>query len=535
MVGRGAYALPTARSPRIPPFGRPRGGAIQRRMTRRRWLVAAGGAVLGRRHWSAMPSRCVGGEDVRGSPTVEFVTTDVPQRTVLAPIPTTRSRPRPERDSTGVGHYGYDDRRLRFAPGIDLRPPFRRIWTFRGRALLEFPPAVAYGRLYLPTFDGRFYALDSRRRARRSGAIAPAAAAGPSPAVRGARRLRHVHRAPIDLRRLRPRDGIVVAYDADSGRIVRQRTTFGLNESSPLVAAGRVYVGDWDGRIWALDARTGRTRWTPRPAAGSRGCSPCPAAGCTSATTTEASTPRMRPAGLRLARLGATTARRAGRLYSTPAVGYGRVFIGNTDGKVYAYGAASGRLLWSRARVVRSQPSLSGAWLILVGSYDHSFYALMPRRATSAGAGRTARSRSASVIAIVVYFSTFAERTQGARRGLREGAVALRGREVPARGRRPRAAVPRRPRQAVRDGRAALSLRGAAGAGRQMFSSSSETSGHSAEPPKFSTPAANTLRHGASRNRSSPRSCRGRRRPRSAPAPWTPRGESEVRASISIP
>ena len=36
----------------------------------------------------------------------------------------------------------------------------------------------------------------------------------------------------------------------------------------------------------------------------------------------------------------------------------------------------------------------------------------MPRRATSAGAfGRTARSRSASVIAGVVYFSTFAERT----------------------------------------------------------------------------------------------------------------------------
>ena len=37
----------------------------------------------------------------------------------------------------------------------------------RGRVLLEFPPAVAHGRLYLPTFDGRFYALDARSGATR--------------------------------------------------------------------------------------------------------------------------------------------------------------------------------------------------------------------------------------------------------------------------------------------------------------------------------------------------------------------------------
>src|SRR5260370_2358671 len=43
-----------------------------------------------------------------------------------------------------------------------------------------------------------------------------------------------------------------------SGRWLRR---IGPTESSPLVARGTVYVGDWDGRVWALDARTGRTRW----------------------------------------------------------------------------------------------------------------------------------------------------------------------------------------------------------------------------------------------------------------------------------
>ena len=33
---------------------------------------------------------------------------------------------------------------------------------------------------------------------------------------------------------------------------------------------------------------------------------------------------------------------------TTPAVAYGRVFVGNTDGWMYAYGAKSGNLLWAK-------------------------------------------------------------------------------------------------------------------------------------------------------------------------------------------
>jgi len=100
--------------------------------------------------------------------------------------------------------------------------------------------------------------------------------------------------------------------------------------------------------------------------------------------------------------------------YSTPAVAYGRVYLGSTDGSVYSFGAASGRLRWShRTRgYVYGSPAV---WRqrILVGSYDGRFYALdaatgRVRWSFEAGAPI---SGSASVLGRIVYFSTLGERT----------------------------------------------------------------------------------------------------------------------------
>ena len=43
---------------------------------------------------------------------------------------------------------------------------------------------------------------------------------------------------------------------------MRWRVTIGPTESSPLVVDGVVYVGDWTGKVYALTASTGTTRWT---------------------------------------------------------------------------------------------------------------------------------------------------------------------------------------------------------------------------------------------------------------------------------
>ena len=73
-------------------------------------------------------------------------------------------------------------------------------------------------------------------------------------------RLRDVHREP----RMRLARGATArsprsTRGPDALRWLRQ---IGPTESSPLVARGIVFVGDWNGRVWALDGATGRTRWT---------------------------------------------------------------------------------------------------------------------------------------------------------------------------------------------------------------------------------------------------------------------------------
>ena len=81
--------------------------------------------------------------------------------------------------------------------------------------------------------------------------------------------------------------------------------------------------------------------------------------------------------------------------YATPAVAYGRVFLGNTDGTVYAYGAGTGHLLWARqvGTYVYAAPAV---WrkTLFVGTWDGYFSALDVR--TGAFRWRVQRARRGS-------------------------------------------------------------------------------------------------------------------------------------------
>ena len=76
------------------------------------------------------------GQDVRGSSTEEFVTT---QAAPKPPPPTAKIR---------WPMYRFDPTRQGNAEKMLVQPPYRPLWFFRARSLVEFPPAVAYGRLY---------------------------------------------------------------------------------------------------------------------------------------------------------------------------------------------------------------------------------------------------------------------------------------------------------------------------------------------------------------------------------------------------
>ena len=112
------------------------------------------------------------------------------------PVPTTTT---PSRRRTNAAlpwpTYGADNARPRAVAAPGLRPPFRRLWTFHGHALLEFPPVVGYGSVFEESFDGRLHAIDpASGRVRWS--YTSHRCGWSSPALADASPLRDLHRQP---------------------------------------------------------------------------------------------------------------------------------------------------------------------------------------------------------------------------------------------------------------------------------------------------------------------------------------------------
>jgi outer membrane protein assembly factor BamB len=338
--------------------------------------------------------------NIRGSSSVEFVTTEAPD-----------IHPKLER---GIQWpmYGYDEQRTRVAPS-KLRPPFRKLWWFGARSLLEFPPAIGYGRLYFTNNAGVTFAIGAHNGGRAWHRPSGRCVAS-SPALSG----RLVFQAFLNKRPCNNDasglKGQVVAYYVGSGK-VRWRKTIGASETSPLVVHGRVYVGDWNGDIWALNANTGNVDWKFHTDGKVKGGLAF-AAGRLYAGSYDHHVYCLRAADGKLVwrasaqdRLGS-----GANFYSTPAVAYGRVYIGGTDGKVYSYGATTGRLLWSHGTggYVYSSPAVWNG-LVFAGSYSKRFFAFdaatgdvrwsFPANGPISG--------SPTVVGNVVYFATLNGRT----------------------------------------------------------------------------------------------------------------------------
>jgi outer membrane protein assembly factor BamB len=358
------------------------------------FLVALGGAgFLYRKHQ---------GRDIRGSSSVEFVQTE----------------PKAAKEPVGVTWpmYGYDAARLRAPLGFKVHPPFRRapVWTFRAHALLEFPPAVAYSRIYIVNNAGTVFALHQQ-----SGKVLwkyhTHRCSAASPAVGN-------HLVFVSLLNKPPCnashgvDGKVIAFDAETGRIRWQRT-IGPSESSPLFADGMVIVGDWSHDIYAFTAASGNLRWhfkaggLVKGAISQSGNRVYFGAYDTHVYALDLHTGKQIWRASSQPRIG-----RTGTFYANAAVAYGRVYIGATDGKMYSFGATTGKLRWSNGTGDFIYSS-AAVWRgnVLVGSYDGYFYSFDAatgdiRWRFHAGAKI---SGSASVIDGVVYFSTLSGRTVG--------------------------------------------------------------------------------------------------------------------------
>ena len=159
------------------------------------------------------------------------------------------------------------------------------------------------------------------------------------------------------------------------------------------------------------------------PAARSRPAPRSPAARSTSATTPATCRPSpSRPVGGSGCSGSEGALLGSGTFYSTAAVVYGRVFLGNTDGRVYAYDAYTGKLDWAvqTGAYVYSSPAVTtppaSGPTIYLGSYSGTFYAINARSGqvswTFDAHGRI--SGSPTIIGRIVYFADLGEhRTYG--------------------------------------------------------------------------------------------------------------------------
>jgi outer membrane protein assembly factor BamB len=325
--------------------------------------------------------------------------------------------------------YGYTKNHTRFFPAADrLRPPFRQLWAHSVGSLLEFPPVIYGPRIFQLADNGVLTMTDKHsgrpiwsRKLGELSAASPAVNAstvyvpvlasghGGTPgrfwalnSATGQTRWSRALPAPSESSPLLDRDklffgsqsGIVYALNARNGGVLWTYHAEGAVKASPTLSSGVLYFGDYSGHVQAVSERSGRAIWV----SGSEGA----------------------PLG-------------SGTFYSTCAVVYGRVFLGNTDGRIYAYDAQSGKLDWAvqTGAYVYASPAVTDAPglgpTIYLGSYDGTFYALNARSGRiswrfNAG-GRI--SGSATILGHTVYFADLGDhRTYGL--GISTGRVSWR-------------------------------------------------------------------------------------------------------------
>jgi outer membrane protein assembly factor BamB len=309
--------------------------------------------------------------------------------------------------------YGYTKNHTRFFPApAKLHPPFRQRWERNDRTLLEFPPVIYGDHIFQLGDDGVLNAINTHTGhtfwSRRLGTLSAS-----SPAAVGSTVYATVLTRPGSA------NGRVVALNYTSGSIRWSRNLSSPSESSPLLDHGRLFFGSQNGTVYALNAHNGAVLWTYH-AHGAVKASPSLSGGVLYfgdysghlQAISEQTGRRLWISGSGGALLG------SGTFYSTAAVDYGRVFLGNTDGRVYAYDASTGRLDWAvqTGAFVYASPAVTNAPglgpSLYLGSYNGTFYALNARSGHIEwkfnAHGRI--SGSATIIGRTVYFADLGQR-----------------------------------------------------------------------------------------------------------------------------
>ncbi len=337
----------------------------------------------------------------------------------LEPKPSGISYVGPEKVSHGRPRYHLKSRAeqpcwLQFGGGAERRsaalttnlgPPTRSVWARALDGYIEYPPVYCDGLLYVNTFRGTTYAVDSESGKivwRRRGAHKPS-----SPAIAGAKLI------------VAANDGTVTAFDRFSGRRLWRVATGARVESSPAVSHGSAFVSNADGRVFRIAVETGRVRWA-FATGGLINSSPTLAHGRVCVTTYAGSIFCLRARdGVKL--WGTYLRRDALRhesFYASASTDGRRLYTVARSGRILALAVADGRVLWSRHvdGWGYSTPAVARG-VIFVGGFDGRLHAYDARsgdeRWASYVGGRILGAPV--VIGHLVFFATLERRTYAAR------------------------------------------------------------------------------------------------------------------------
>jgi outer membrane protein assembly factor BamB len=297
--------------------------------------------------------------------------------------------------------YGYNPERTRANTALTgLRPPYRRVWAYDAGSLVEFSPVLADGRAIFGTNHKRAVALDLET-GRELWSHTLRGRIASSPAIAG------------DLAIFTSIRGEVIAFDAATGRRVWERRFGAAIESSPLVIGESFYIGTLSGRVLRMAVANGRIQWSAQAKGDVK--SSLARAGANVVVGDyggHINAFRMSDGALVWQRESpGTRLTGAGRFYAGPAVAYGRIYLGNINGRMLAIDAGTGRTAWVRVfdDYIYASAAIADR-LVYVGSYDTRFYALdaVTGRVRWAFDAGERISGSATVIGDVVYVSTIA-------------------------------------------------------------------------------------------------------------------------------
>jgi outer membrane protein assembly factor BamB len=235
--------------------------------------------------------------------------------------------------------YGYDNKRTRYLPSKGLKPPFRKLWGYDAKELLEYSPIIVGGVIYGLNKDADAFAVHGKTGQvlweRRIGRL------NASSFTYGHGRLYNVN--------LQPQQALAV--DPATGKTIWKRELPGRLESSPVIYRNRVILGCECGTLYALDGATGKTIWQT-DLAGEVKAAPSLKGGIVYVGDygSEMWAIRARDGGVEWRASGQSQGfARSGRFYAAPAIAFGRVYAGNVDGRMYSFQADSGELAWSKS------------------------------------------------------------------------------------------------------------------------------------------------------------------------------------------